>query len=136
MIGCLLRTTIAWKLLSAHRAGHVVLTKRKIINKVFANFFWNTIHITSWKVHNPGRLWPQQFQLSGVTISITALKILEMYLWGVYLNPFEKLAPSKIFLNRLGQICRTHQKNTSRWLLLRSVVSFQLVPVFSFFIFS
>ena len=43
----------------------------------------NTLYITSWKVHNFVRLWPQQVQLRGVTsviVSTTAVKILEMNL--------------------------------------------------------
>ena len=35
-----------------------------------------------------------------------------------------------------SNLSNTNQKNTSRWLLLRSVISFQFVQVFSFFIFN
>ena len=39
---------------------------------------YDTLYIISWKAHNATRLWPQQFQLRGVTVSATAVKILKM----------------------------------------------------------
>ena len=101
------------KLLSSHKFVHSVFTRRKIITKVFNIFFWDYLDLTSWKVNNPARLWPQHFQLRGVTVSTTAVKILEMYLSGVNLNSFLKSTPSKIFSNRFNQICRTQVWKTS-----------------------
>ena len=95
------------KLLSPHRFGHSVFTTRKIINKVFALLFWENLHLTSWMIHNPVRPWLQYFHLRGVTVSKTAVKILEMYLLGFYLNSLYKSTPSKIFLNGFNQIWRT-----------------------------
>ena len=41
-------------LLSLHRYGHSVFTRRKIINKVFIMLFWDTIHcILLSKIYNP-----------------------------------------------------------------------------------
>ena len=71
-----------------------------------------SLYFTSWKVNNPAKLWPQQFQLCGVTLSTTAVKILEMYLQGVYFNLFEKSAPSNIFSDRFNQICRAQIRKT------------------------
>ena len=103
------------KLLGAHRYGHSVFTIRKKIKFLlyfcgiwypvyyFIYFLYISIPCIS---HNRVKLWSHQFQLFGVTASAAAVKILKMSLWGVYLNSFEKSAPSKTFLKRLNQICR------------------------------
>ena len=99
------------KPLSAHRFDHSAFARRKIINKFFTILFRDTLYLTFLKVNNPVRYWSQLFQkftvtvkrcfieilLRGETVSTTAVKILEMYLYGVYLNSFEKSFLSKIF---------------------------------------
>ena len=57
-------------------------------------------------------LWPQHFQLHGVTVSTTAVKIPEVLLHGVYMNSYEKSAPSKISFNCFNHTCVTHITKT------------------------
>ena len=53
------RFTMHYKPLSALRFGHSVFTRKEIVNKGFTILFWDTLHLTSWKVHNTARLWPE-----------------------------------------------------------------------------
>ena len=71
----------AEKLWSAHRYGHSVFTRRKIIDEVCTIVFWDMIScilLPEWYI--TCRLWPQEFQVRGVTIFSTAVEILNMSL--------------------------------------------------------
>ena len=112
--------------------------KKKNNKQSFLYIFlvYNTLYITSWKAHNVAMLWPQHFQLHGVTVSTTMVKIPEVLLHGVYMNSYEKSAPSKISFNCFNHTCVTHIRKTRLGGYFWSVISFQLVKVFSFFIFN
>ena len=107
-----------WKSFWVLKFGHSVNTRRKIINKVFTILFWDTLCLILLKVHNPlvmviskvTSISQEVFYCNSVTwatVSITAVKILEMYLSGIYLNSFEKPFSSNTFLSTFYPICRT-----------------------------
>ena len=44
-------------LLSTYRFGDSILTRMRIISKVLAILFWDTLYLASLKVQNPAKLW-------------------------------------------------------------------------------
>ena len=113
------------KLLSPHRFDHSVFTRRKIISKVFTNFF---------KI--PCILLPER----QITLQSSGHRSVRLCNCFYNCGEIPQNVPVRCLFERLWKINSFKDKHilksTSRCLLLKSVISFQLVQVFSFFIFN
>ena len=106
------------KLLSAHRYSYSVLTKRKIISKVFT-IFWGmrTLYITSWKVHNAVKALVTAISVTWCNYFYNCSKNLQNATVRRLFERLQKLALSKTFLNPFNYICRTQIRETRLSLL-------------------
>ena len=104
--------TVCGKAFEFSQIHHSVFTRKKIINKIFTTLFWDILFLTFYlaTVISKFACSSQEVfcrnSITGVFVSTTAVKILEMYLKGVYLNSFEKPFLSNIFLS-FSPICWT-----------------------------